>query len=527
MKNIDTRTKYPLCAESIDIIASQIEDICEAHQLDMKTALRIRLSVEESLSVWMERFEEGRTIVFEFGTRFFKPYFQIGIEGPACNPYNTDQDNFGVGGKSLLVGIGLIPVYSYQNGQNNLLFYLKKKKMNPLLSLLLVIASALTVGILGKLLVPASIIDFLCQQIITPIDDTFFKVLKAIAGPMIFLSVAWGIYGIGDVYTLGRIGKKLMLSFVGVVFAFSVIGAFFCPLFGSSLSSGSTTFNQFGTLFEMLLNVFPDNIFSPFIDGNTLQVIFLAFIIGMSMIFLGQRTSAVAKAVEQINHIINFLMGFVSNLVPCFVFVVLVQIVWSSNYDVLFTVWKFAIIFLIAIVTAIILFLLFVSLKNKTNPLHLLRHCLPSFIIALATASSAAAFESNISICRNKLKIDNSLSSFGIPFGMVIFKPNTALYYLLFCFYLATAYNVPITFSWLIIAIIITAICAVATPPIPGGAAATYTMLFLQLGIPAEALAIALAVDIVFDFFLTSGDMLCLLLELFNVSGRLGMRSQS
>ena len=74
-------------------------------------------------------------------------------------------------------------------------------------------------------------------------------------------------------------------------------------------------------------------------------------------------------------------------------------------------------------------------------------------------------------------------------------------------------------------AVIITAVSAVSTPPIPGGAAATYTMLFLQLGIPAEALVITVALDMIFDFFLTSGDMLLLLVELFSISSKIGMQN--
>ena len=524
MKNFEQKATFSLCAESIDIIADRIETICKENKLDHKSEIRIRLSVEESLAIWLNQFGEGRTVLLEFGRRLLRPYFQISVEGEAVNPYDIHSDDFGIGGKSLLVNFGLIPVYSYSNGQNSLTFSIKKENKNQILSLFIVILSAFAAGILGKLLIPGNIIEILSEQIITPINDAFFSVLKATAGPMIFLSVAWGIYGIGDVYTLGKIGKKLMMSFMLVVFAFSFLGAFFFPLFSKALASGSTQIKQFGKIFEMILGIFPDNIFSPFIDGNTLQIIFLAFIIGLSMIFLGQRTSSVARAVEQINHIINFLMSFISKLVPYFVFIVLVQIIWSDNFETLLTVWKFAAIFFLAYIVLIILHLLYVSVKNKVNPFWLLKSCLPSYMIALSTASSAATFESNITICRKKLGIDNSMTSFGIPFGMVMFKPNTALYYLLLCFYLSSVYNVNVTLSWLIIAVIITAVCAVATPPIPGGSAATYTMLFLQLGIPAEALAIALAVDLVFDFFLTSGDMICLLFEMFSVSSKLNLR---
>ena len=36
---------------------------------------------------------------------------------------------------------------------------------------------------------------------------------------------------------------------------------------------------------------------------------------------------------------------------------------------------------------------------------------------------------------------------------------------------------------------------------------AAYTLLFAQLGIPVEAITVALAVDILFDFLMTAGDM--------------------
>jgi len=524
MKHANRTTEYILCAESIDRIADEVESLCVENRLDPRGKTRIRLSVEESLLSWMEHLGEGRTVVFSFGYRLFRPFFQISVAGDAFNPYSTHTDDFGVSGKSLLANIGLIPVYAYTNGRNSLTFTPKKESRNPLLTLLIVILSALVVGIAGRTFLPDSVIALLSEQYITPINDTFFNILKAAAGPMIFLSVAWGIYGIGDVYTLGRIGKKLMISFVSVVFLSSLVSSLFFPLYGKALTGGSTQFSQFGMIFRLLLGIFPDNVFSPFIEGNTLQIIFLAFIIGLSMIFLGQRTSAVARAVEQINHIINFLMDFISKLVPFFVFVVLVQLVWSDSLAVLFSVWKFAVIYLLAYITLNALFLFYTAFRNKTGPLRLLKACLPSYVIGLTTASSAATFESNMTICRQNFGIEDSMVSFGIPFGMVMFKPNAALYNVLFCFYLTTVYSVNVTFGWLAIAIVVTAVCAIATPPIPGGAAATYTMLFLQLGIPAEALAIALAVDLIFDFFITAAEMVCLPLELYTLSGKLGMR---
>lgn len=527
MANKVQAESFSLTASSIDTISEIVNRCCTEYKMDRRNVVRIRLSIEESLGIWLNTLGEGTTVSYKTGTRFLKSFFQISAEGAPCNPYSAESEDFGHESKSILVNIGLIPEYSFVDGKNILTFQMKKKARNPVLSLIMIILSSIFVGIFGRLLFAPDVLALINENLILPIEDAAFRILSCIAGPMIFLSVAWGVYGIGDVYTLGRIGKKLMLSFVSIVFLFSTAGTLFYPFLGNGISAYSLISSQFGMLFEMILNIFPANIFSPFVEGNTLQIIFLAFVIGLSMIFLGQRTSSVAKAVEQINHMITFLMGTISTFVPYFVFVVILKIIWSDSYETLLNVWKFALVFFIAWLVCTFILICAVSMLRKVNPLYLVKSCLPSYLIALTTASSAATYESNMFVCEKKFGIDNSLSSFGIPFGMVLFKPSTALYYLLICFYFSKVFDIQVSVSWIVIAVVITAISAVSTPPIPGGSAATYTMLFLQLGIPSDALVIAVALDMIFDFFLTSGDMLLLLVELFNISSKIGMQNMN
>ena len=525
-KNERFTKEYKLSSQSIDSIALEIEKISKALKIDRNTALRFRLSIEESLMVWMHSLGEGINVTLEFGSLLRKPFIRISVEGRQLNPYENEDEDFG-SAKNMLVRVGLIPVYSYHGNKNTLQFNIKKKELNQLAVLAIVIIGAVAVGLIGKMLIPAHIVSSLCDDIITPLEDTMFNILSCIAGPMIFLSVAWGIYGLGDVYTFGRIGKKMMLSFLGVVFTFCVGGALFYPLLGPAISSSIARESQHKALFEMILDIFPSDIFSPFVEGNTLQIIVIAMAVGIALIFLGQRTRAIATAVEQINHIINFIMNFISKLVPYFVFIVLVQLIWSSQLGTFASIWKLALIYVIAFTAFNLLLALYSSLRYKVGFFWLLRSCFPSFIIALTTASSAAAFDSNMDICRNKLGIKDSLASFGVPFGMVIHKPNTALYYILFCMYAANVYDVDVSFIWIVSAVIVITISAVATPPIPGGSTATYTILFLQLGIPADVLAIALSIDMIFDFLMTSGDMVSLLFELFNISVRTDMRKKN
>jgi len=521
--------KYFLSLKSIDEISEDIVEFGKKLNLGNKEISKYRIAAEESLSLWLESIGENAEVELEFGKKLFSNYFRLKVKGKLNNPYNNREkiENFGTTANGILVRIGLIPEYNYFDDTNILTFNMKRKPKNQVLVLLGIILASVIIGFGGQFLISSDFTSTLTKNLVSPIEDAFFNVLSAIAGPMIFLSVAWGIYGIGDVYTLGKIGKKMMLAYIRTIFLFVAIGVFFYPVLGPSLTTSTMGTSQFSNIFKMFLSIFPSNIFSPFVEGNTLQIIFLAFIIGLSLIFLGQRTSSVARAVEQINNIINFLMEFVSKLVPFFVFIVLVNIIWSNSLNAFSEVWKFTLIFLIAVAFSLFLFLMFVCIKYKQNPIKMIKTILPSYLIAVSTASSSATFESNMKICNTKFGINKEFSSFGVPFGMVIFKPTTALYYLLVCFYFASVNNVSVSISWIITAVVITAVSAVATPPIPGGAAATYTILFTQLGINPNSLVLVIAIDMIFDFILTSSDMYMLLLQMFHLSNKMGMRDKS
>ena len=125
---------------------------------------------------------------------------------------------------------------------------------------------------------------------------------------------------------------------------------------------------------------------------------------------------------------------------------------------------------------------------------------MPTFIIALSTASSAASFSTNVKDANQKLGIDKKLVDFAIPLGQVLFMPA----YIAMLFGteagLAEACGIPITIPWLFVAFVTNLLVAFAVPPIPGGAALGFAVVFAQLGIPVEMMAIAIAINAISEF---------------------------
>jgi len=163
------------------------------------------------------------------------------------------------------------------------------------------------------------------------------------------------------------------------------------------------------------------------------------------------------------------------------------------------------------------------AIRRKVSVGLLARKILPSFTIALTTASSIAAFGTNTQTCEKKFGIDGELTGFGLPLGMVMHRPICATNFLFVAFFFAGEYGVACDPVWVGTAVFVACVLAIAAPPVPGGSAVVFALLFAHMGIPEEALALALAVDVVADFYVTAFEQVCLLNTLVNVSAELDM----
>jgi Na+/H+-dicarboxylate symporter len=448
------------------------------------------------------------------GQRFGRPYISLELEGASYNPLDKNESEFGSYKDRLMENMGLAPMYSYERGRNKVIFKFKKQKMNPLYSLAVAVAAGIGVGMAGLILPDALRVGIL-DNVLTPIYDTFFNLLGTIAGPMVFLSVAWGIYGIGDTVTFGRIGKRMILHFIGMTFFLSSLCTLASlPFFELNFVKHSGGTSQLSSLFQMILGFIPSDIVSPFQDGNSMQIIMLGAAIGATLLILGKTTEAVAKAIEQINYIIQFLMELVSNLVPYFIFIILVQMIWSNTLGIVVAAWKPVVIFVLAMVFLSALMLVLAGILCKVSPILILKKGFSTFIIGVSTASSIATFGNCSNVCEKKFGIANNITSFGVPLGIVMFPPATAIYFIFICIYTAEVYGIECSLAWFVLAIFSAVVLAIASPPIPGGTLTCYTIMFVQLGLPEEALVVALALDVLLDFIATGMNMFTLQLEL-------------
>ena len=511
--------KFELNLTNIDKASQTVTDFLSNEKVAPKEVQRIRLSVEEILLKYFD--SAGNGVNFEVITskRFRTLKIELAVAGDSIDPF-ADGDGEGTILNNLLANLGLAPTWRYRNGKNIVTFTAKKqRKMSQISQLGIAIFAAIALGSIC-LMLPDKVSTFISASLVTPLFDTFMGLLSAIAGPIIFLSVAWGICGIGDMATFGKIGKKMIGRFLLVSVIVGAVMTVLFALFFKTSASGGAAF-EFSDLYEMILDIVPDNLFSPFIEGNSLQIIFIAIIVGLTMLFLGSRIPVVMSFIDQLNIIMQTIMGTVSAFIPFFVFGSIFNMIVGGNLLSVAKSYKLIVVMLLGDLVLMAAYLFLVSFRKKVAPFTLLKKLMPTYIIGLTTASAVAAYQTNISTCEKKLGIDKKLIDIGIPLGQVIFMPGAIVLFVAAAFGMAETYGVAITPIWMLTVFIISVILAIAAPPVPGAALTCYTILFMQLGIPAEAIAVVIALNVILEFVATAVNLFCLQTELVELSGSL------
>ena len=145
---------------------------------------------------------------------------------------------------------------------------------------------------------------------------------------------------------------------------------------------------------------------------------------------------------------------------------------------------------------------------------------LPVFLTALSSASSTAAHSVSFECAEEELGVDKGLVKVGVPIGFVLCIPGEPLNYLVMAFFFAEYYQTECSTAWIVMMVLLCLILGFATPPVPGGTLASFTLLFAQAGIPIAAVGMSLAVAMLFDFIGTALNVTFLQLELLNLAHR-------
>lgn len=509
-----TQQEYRLNPEAVDQIAGGIQKFLTDAGLARRDALRLRLSMEEVLLRLMDAPAPPKSVMLGMGKRFGRLTVSLRYSGESFDP-TRDGGADGDWSGRILANLGAAPTWSWRGGVNSVLLRPPRAGgRSSLFYLLLAVLLAAAAGALGGLL-PEALRQSIDTLVLTPLFDAFIGLLNTFAGIMIFFGVCTGVFGIGDTASLSRIGKTQLLNFlIGLVITAVISLALARPFVRLGAVTGAGGASQAQQVADMFFQILPSNPILPYLEANILQIIVLSVFAGIVLLILGERADRVRALAEQLNVVFQTMMEYVCKLIPVFVFASLTRQLWNGALAQILGLWKPFCVIVALDALLVLLELLFVSRCVRCRPRLLLGKVFPPFLVALTTASSMASYTLASETSRRKLGIAPRLFDFSFPIAVVTFMPAAVVTFTVMAYCFAESYGVLVSPAWYIMAALLAVVLSIACPPVPGAMVTCYGMLLAQLGIPDEALALAVTLNVVLDFIMTGTDVLMILLEL-------------
>lgn len=510
--------QFKLSNEEIVTFIDDLTPFMKKMHIERKNILKLSLALEEILLRWQKHFSSESIVCITIKKRLGILSISISLKGEQYNPFDVDE-NESESNIPLLSKLQLGPVFTYKKGNNIITFKLSKQRQNSVIILMGSIVLGVILGLLGLKFFPVVSKDIL-DQFLVPVRTTVFNLLTAVAVPLLFFSIFQGIISIDDIASFGKVGKKVMFRFIIKIAVYTAIaGAIMLPIFSIN-PFGDNNVTGFGGAIQMILDIFPKNIISPFIEGNALQVIVISIVLGLAVLLLGSGAEGIKSLTNQINSALHIIMEWVSKLIPALVFVLILETVWAGNVSNLIGLWKPIVVIAALCLFMIVCEIIIVSIKFKVSPILLIKKIFPSNLIAFGTSCAMASYSVTSDTCEKDLGINKKLTKFSLPVGLVTYMPAISVYYLMILFYGLEQYNLGCSIQWLVIAWLTVTLLSIATPPVSGGSMACFAILLSQMSIPSEAIAFALAINIIAERFCTVANLSMLEMELIHTANK-------
>ena len=514
--------KFELTPEEIDRYVDKTSDILTEEKIDQKDALRLRFILEETILKFRDALSEKTEASLRFSHFFGTFRVSLRVKGESFDPFSSgDSSEASVMGSLLANSDSLNRAWRYRGGANIVTFTVaKKRKVSQLVTILLGILIGAAVGSLFTLLLPDKA-PVIANRIITPITNAFTGLLCVMATLMCFGAIVLGIVRLGDISTFSNMGRKMIRSFLIVAFCLTLFNTLWM-IPGMTFGMSSRVSIDFFDFFDILIGFVPNNILSPILEFNSVHIIIIGVMFGITMLKMGQKADRLTEIFDEVNTVAILSNSSLNHFISIYVGLMVSGLIMSGQLAVLSGFWKLLLIVVLGEAVTLIAYTLVVCIRLKVSVRRYLRKLLPAFMISLSSASVSAAFTTTIDTLIGPLGVDADYAPLAYNLGGILFRPGYCIVFTACSLFTADLYGIEVTWPWLLAAFLLSFILSVATPPVIGGTTVCFSILFTQLGINAEALAIIISVNAVFEFLTVAVNNYCLQSQIVLLGNNLG-----
>lgn len=351
--------------------------------------------------------------------------------------------------------------------------------------------------------------------VIKPVGSLFINLLMFIAIPLVLASLIVGAASLGDLRGVGRLGGKTLAWYLLTTVVAITIGLTLVNLIqpGDRLSVEAR--EKLATeyqpdiaadvpninLIDMVVNIVARNPINALANGDMLQIVFFALMIGISLTVVDpERAKPVISFFDGLSETLIKMVGMIMNIAPYGVFALISATVGEFGFDILGTLFWYALTLLLGL--AIHMFVVLGGTMRLLSGIPYLKFfsgIKEAILVAFTTSSSGATLPINMRVCEQNLGVPKKITSFVLPLGATINMDGTSMYQGIAAVFIAQVYGFDLNLAQQLTILFTALLASIGTAPVPGVGIIMLIIVLRSVNVPEEGIALILGIDRLLD----------------------------
>jgi aerobic C4-dicarboxylate transport protein len=314
--------------------------------------------------------------------------------------------------------------------------------------LYLAVIAAVLLGILVGFVAPG------VGKSLKPLGDGFVSLIRMMISPVIFCTIVLGVGSIRKAAQVGKVGGLalgyfLVMSTVALTIGL-VVGNILHPGSGLELTdelrgAGAKQAEGEGSTVEFLLGIIPTSLLSSLTDGEVLQTLLVALLVGFAIQALGPKGVPILRGVAHLQRLVFKILAMVMWAAPIGAFGAIAAVVGATGADALKSLAVVMIGFYVTCFLFVFLVLgTLVRVITGLSILGLFRYLAREFLLILSTSSSETALPRLIAKMQHA-GVGRPVVGITVPTGYSFNLDGTAIYLTMASLFVADALGRPMS----------------------------------------------------------------------------------
>lgn len=347
---------------------------------------------------------------------------------------------------------------------------------------------------------------------LSEIGGLFVQLLRLAVGPLVFFAIAVSITNLRNVSNAARLAGQTLLwflitSLIAVALGLA-IGLITSPGSGTSLTPADGELPQTtGSWLDFLTGIVPTDMITPFSELKVLQIVFMAGVVGIAALKMGERAASVISFGETVLGLLQKALWWVIRLAPLGTLGLIGRSINEYGWDLLGDYATFTIdVYIGSLLVMFGVYPLLLRVFGGVSPLQFYRGAWPALQLGFVSRSSVGTMPVT-QHATERLGVPKPYASFAVPFGATTKMDGcAAIYPALAAIFVAEIFDVSLGLQEYLLIVFVSVIGSAATAGMTGATVMT-TLTLSTLGLPLEGVGLLLAIDPILDMIRTAANV--------------------